>query len=167
MTKAPAAPAPAPAAVEPPSWRSAFDRGDYALAWATAKEQHVVSRVDALSASDLMALASSARLAQATDDAVPLLQRCIEREGPQRAEAAFLLGRIEAQKGHRALAARAFERRCTWPRRERSAKGVEPVVRGALRGQRSPERTQRLAREYLEHFPLGASAARARAVLDP
>jgi hypothetical protein len=93
-----------------PAWQTLLRAGHRPEGLDAAKAVGVLESLDELSDGDALLLSDAARLEGRLELARPLLTQVVDRHGPDAAEAAFLLGRLE-HDAHRAPAARAaFER---------------------------------------------------------
>ncbi len=99
-----------PPAAPTPDWRALLAAGKRAQALASADESGALSRLDTLDDEDALALADAARLERRPELTRRLLTQVLAGDGSEAAEAAFLLGRLEADE-HRPDAAAVFFRR--------------------------------------------------------
>ena len=149
------------------SWRTFFEQGAYAQAMAAAQTQGILNNAEEANVADVMSLATAARLTGQSTEAARLLRLGIAKSGPHQAEAAFLLGRLELQRGRQREAAEAFEKSVSlaptgpvgdeaWGRLLETVSELHEV-----------DWLHRTAEQYLSHFPQGASAERAKKALRP
>lgn len=147
----------APVVVEevvPPSWQQLLARGKRAEALETASARGVFA--EALADADALLLADAARLERRGDLSRVLLAGVLERNGPNAAEAAFLLGRLELDD-HRAEAGRRFFSRSVAlaPEGAFAEQARGRLLETLLELQDLPA-AREAARDYLAHHPGGA-----------
>lgn len=164
LTEPVIAPVPRPRVVVA-SWKAAFERGDYAATFDLAEKSGVLSRPEALTAVDLISLATAARLTSHLGAAAQLLRSSIEKAGAHQAEAAFMLGRLELQRNHAKEAANEFERAVKFTPSGPIAEEAWSRLFDTLTRLNETERLHRNAERYLQIFPSGSSSARAKTVL--
>jgi TolA-binding protein len=148
-------------------WKILAESGEYAAAYAAAREQGYDRITRGASASELLLLADSARLAGAVEPARSALMALRERF-PAHANAAvagFVLGRLAYERGDDKEAVR-------WLRGYLDQGAAGPLAEGArwrlltaLQRSGDLESAKRVARDYLRHDPQGRHADRARALL--
>lgn len=144
------------------SWLELLDRGRRAAALHEAERQGVWARLEALDDEVLLRLADAARLERRGPLTRALLTHALERQGPSAAEAAYLLGRLDAGEGRLTAARASFSRALSLspdgPFAEQSRGRLLEVL---LELQALPE-ARAEARDYLEQHPAGAWAGLAR-----
>jgi hypothetical protein len=148
------------------AWRALLTSGHAAEGLAAAKTSGALARLDTLSDSDALLVADAARLTHDPELARRALSAVANRTGPDSAEGAFLLGRLEAEQHHADAAASAFRRSI-----ERAPKGEwAEEARGrlleTLLATPDQEAASAAAVDYLVHHPDGAWSRTARATLD-
>lgn len=152
----------APASVERASWQALLESGQRGAAVRAAEARGAASALSAASTSSLFALAQAARLEGSPRFARELLLGLRETRG-ERGQTAFYLGKIEYdQLGKKAEAKKWFE---TYLREAPTGTFAEQAWARLFELAGSGEQGRKLAREYLERYPSGASSARARSLL--
>ena len=159
--------APAPPverAVPPVSWPKRVAAGDFSAVIADARARGLSVTLAQAPLSDLVALADAARYTGKLDIAREALtaQRNRYPGSTDAKAAAFLLGRLAEDRGAVAEALSWYERYLS--EAPRGAFGAEALGRRMLATKRArrPGAAISLAREYLERFPEGPYADRAR-----
>jgi len=147
-------PPPLVEAVAPPSWQQLLATGKRAEALELASARGVFA--EALGDADALLLADAARLERRGDLSRVLLAGVLERSGPNAAEAAFLLGRLELDD-HRPEAGRRFFSRAVAlaPDGPFAEQARGRLLEALLELQDLPA-AREAARDYLEHHPGGA-----------
>ncbi len=152
----------APASVESASWQALLESGRRGPAVRAAEARGAASALSAAPTSSLFALAQAARLEGSPRFARELLLGLRETRG-ERGQTAFYLGKIEYdQLGKKAEAKKWFE---TYLREAPTGTFAEQAWARLFELAGSGEQGRKLAREYLERYPSGASSARARSLL--
>lgn len=153
---------PAPANVEGASWQTLLESGQRGAAVRAAEARGAASALSLGSSSSLFALAQAARLEGSPRFARELLLGLRETRG-ERGQTAFYLGKIAYdQLGNKAEAKKWFE---TYLREAPTGTFAEQAWARLFELAGSGEQGRKLAREYLERYPSGASSARARSLL--
>ncbi len=156
---------PAPVAVEadrPVSWLELLAQGHRAAALDEAERQGVFSRLAELDESVLLQLADAARLERRVPLARALLAESLERGQAGAAEAAYLLGRLDANDGRPEAARASFSRALSLsphgPFAEQSRGRLLEVL---LELEELPA-AREAAADYLQNHPTGAWAGLAK-----
>lgn len=153
--------APAP---RPPSWRALLSAGSRTEALTAAQRDGLFEHPEALSTADALWLADAARLEQQPALARALLAGVHEVAGEGAAEAAYLLGRLEADAKQLAHAREAFARSLAADARGAFAEQARGRLLEVLLELEDLPAARRAARDYLQHHPTGAWARLARGV---
>ncbi len=146
-----------------PDWQQLLRAGDRKKALEAAEQAGVLTRPDILSSNELLRLADAARL-EHHPSAETLLARCVERGGGEGGEAAFLLGKLQQDRGELAAAVGSF----------RDAQRLDPATYDEpasgrlieLLSQLKDPTVKDVAREYLRKHPGGPWAGPAQRVLE-
>lgn len=152
-----------------PSWVSSFEAADYSTAWALLAEQPggIIAEAKQADADTLLDLADVSRFTKHHDEAIALLEQLRARfpGSAEAGEAAFTLGRIEADRGSLSKAAAHFEQYLD----ERPTGSLVEDALGRLMGAyealgRSADASA-TAERYLARFPNGTHAGKAHKIL--
>jgi hypothetical protein len=149
-----------------PSWSKRIAQGDFKEIVSEAEARGIPGCLSGCSATDLRALSDAARYtgnsALAQRSLTSLRQRF---PGAQGTEAAFLLGRLEEQRGAMSTALTWYD---SYLREAPSGSFAAEALAGKLRAVKATQGKQAaepLAREYLRRFPKGVHVRTAREVL--
>ena len=147
-------PSPVVEVAPPPSWQQLLATGKRAEALETASARGVFA--EALGDADALLLADATRLERRGDLSRVLLAGVLERNGPNAAEAAFLLGRLELDD-HRPEAGRRFFTRAVAlaPDGAFAEQARGRLLETLLELQDLPA-AREAAKDYLSHHPGGA-----------
>lgn len=149
-----------------PSWSDRMAQGNFKEIVSEAEARGIPSCLTGCSATDLRALSDAARYtgnsALAQRSLTSLRQRF---PGAQGTEAAFLLGRLEEQRGALAPALTWYD---SYLREAPSGSFAAEALAGKLRAVKASQgkkAAEPLAREYLRRFPKGVHVRTAREIL--
>lgn len=164
-----ATPAPAPAASAPaPSWSKLVATGQFKTLLAQADARGVDACSRTCSAADLSALADAARYTGRSDVADQSLRALRARfvGAPEGRSAAFLLGRMQEQRGAAADARVWYDRYLTEsPGGAYAAEALGAKMRMTLKLQGKAAAAP-IATDYLRRYPKGVHAEMARGIVD-
>jgi ferric-dicitrate binding protein FerR (iron transport regulator) len=149
-----------------PSWSERIAQGNFKEIVSEAEGRGIPSCLSGCSATDLRALSDAARYTGNSALAQRSLSSLRQRfPGAQGTEAAFLLGRLEEQRGAMATALAWYD---SYLREAPSGSFAAEALAGKLRAVKATQGKQAaepLAREYLRRFPKGVHVRTAREIL--
>jgi len=149
-----------------PPWRELLADGRRSEALEAAGQAGVLSRLDTLGDEDILALSDAARLERQSPLARRLLMHVFARDGDGAAEAAFLLGRLEADARHPDSASEFFRRSAALAPDGPFAEQARGRLMEALLQLGEVQAARVVAADYRQRYPAGTWSGTARRLVE-